>query len=159
MQERDGKMVLELINKDKIMYMKAKDAMRLSAVRMLLADVKNEQIKLGKELTDEDVYEIIHKLSNQLEEGLSYALGRDNDKATEYAIQIETIKYYLSKQLTHDELKELVLKVISDNNFKTSKDVGRAMKILMPLTKGKTDNKNVSNLVKSYLNDSQVVTK
>jgi uncharacterized protein YqeY len=147
----DGKMILEKIHKDKVMYMKAKDAIRLSAIRMLLADVENEQIKLGRQLNDEDVCGVIYKLSKQLNDSLSYLTDKHEIKAMELTIQIDTIRYYLPKQLTLKELEELVLKTITEHTFNCAKDIGQAMKILLPLTKGKADSKNVSALVKAYL--------
>jgi uncharacterized protein YqeY len=132
--------------------MKARDDLRLSAVRMVRSMVKNREIDLKKELNDQDVIEIISTLVKQRRESIRmYREGNRPDLVEKEEAELEILLGFLPAQLSTAEIEALVDKIISETGAQGAKDMGRVMKALTPLTSGKTDGKTVSDTVKQKL--------
>lgn len=141
-------MLKEKLKQDMKKFMKEKKKVELSTVRLVNAGIKNEEIKLKRELTEEEVLNVVLREVKQTKETLSDAI-KFNNKAIEDEsnIALSTLNEYLPKQLTVEEAREIVIKALSENGITELKDRGNAMKIIMPLLKGKIDGKSISNLV------------
>jgi uncharacterized protein YqeY len=132
--------------------MKARDALRLSAVRMVLSMVKNREIDQKKELNDQDVIEVISTLVKQRRESIRmYREGSRPDLVEKEEAELEVLLGFMPVQLSIAEIEVLVDKVISETVAQGTKDMGRVMKALTPLTAGKADGKTVSDTVKQKL--------
>ena len=132
--------------------MKARDDLRLSAVRMVRSMVKNREIDQKKELNDQDIIEVISTLVKQRRESIRmYREGNRPDLVEKEEAELEVLLGFLPKQLSTAEIEELVDKIISETGAQGAKDMGRVMKALTPLTAGKADGKTVSDTVKQKL--------
>lgn len=145
-------MLKQILKDDVIKYMKSKDKIRLTAMRTLMADVKNKEMDLKRELAEDELIGIIEKTIKQLNETLGYAKQANKaENIAEAEIAIEMFGGYMPKQYTDDEAKAIVLEVIAENGFKGNGDMGKVMKAVMPKLKGKYDSKKVSPLVNQLL--------
>jgi uncharacterized protein YqeY len=132
--------------------MKARDALRLSAVRMVLSLVKNREIDQKKELNDQDVIEVISTLAKQRRESIRmYREGNRPDLVEKEEAELEVLLGFLPAQLSPAEIETLVDRIISETGALGARDMGRVMKALTPLTAGKADGKTVSDTVKQKL--------
>ena len=132
--------------------MKARDDLRLSAVRMVRSTVKNREIDLKRELDDQGVIEVISYLAKQRRESIRlYGEGNRPDLVEKEEAELAVLLGFLPAQLTGEEIAELVARVIRETEAQGSKDMGRVMKALAPLTAGRADGKAVSDTVRELL--------
>jgi len=145
-------MLKQTLKDDIIKYMKSRDKIRLTTLRTLMADVKYKELDLKRELEDNELIAIIEKTIKQLNETLSYAIQSNKaDIIAETETSIEMLTIYMPKQLTDDEAKAIVIKVITENGFKGKADMGKVMKAIMPHLKGKYEGKKINPLVNELL--------
>ena len=146
--------LLERLNKNMVQAMKQKDKDTLGVIRMVKASIQNETIKLGKEsLSEDEELTILSRELKQRKESLQGfdAAGRD-DLVKKAQFDIDILQEYLPKQLSNDELEEIVEQVIQETNAKSMKDMGRVMGKVVPLTKGKADGSKIKEIVETKLN-------
>ena len=132
--------------------MKARDDLRLSAVRMVRSMVKNREIDQKKELNDQEIIEVISTLVKQRRESIRmYREGNRPDLVEKEEAELEVLLGFLPAQLSPAEIEALVDRIISETGALGARDMGRVMKALTPLTAGKADGKTVSDTVKQKL--------
>ena len=143
------------LNQDLKEALKAKDEVKLRTVRMLLTAIKNFEVEKMTLATDEDILQIMSKEIKKRQEAIEmYEKGGRQDLAQAERQEIEVIQSYMPKQLSEEEIKEIAEKVISELNLKGPKDVGVAMKAIMPQVKGRADGKLVNKIVSELLSGS-----
>ena len=132
--------------------MKARDDLRLSAVRMVRSMVKNREIELKAELNDQEIIEVISTLAKQRRESIRmYREGNRPDLVEKEEAELEVLLGFLPAQLSIAEIEALVDRLILETGAQGARDMGRVMKALTPLTAGKADGKTVSDTVKQKL--------
>ncbi|HIJ96690.1 MAG TPA: GatB/YqeY domain-containing protein [Desulfuromonadales bacterium] len=132
--------------------MKARDDLRLSAVRMVRAAVKNREIDKQIELDDQAVIDVISTMAKQRRESIRmYTEGNRLDLANKETAELEVLLGFLPTQLSPGDIDVLVAQVIDELQAQGIKDMGRVMKALTPLTVGKADGKAVSDCVRKRL--------
>jgi len=132
--------------------MKARDDLRLSAVRMIRSAVKNREIELKTALDDQGVIEVISTLVKQRRESIRlYQEGNRPDLVEKEQAELAVLLGFLPAQLSTEEISALVSQVIAETGAQGIKDMGRVMKALAPLTSGKADGKTVSDIVRQQL--------
>jgi uncharacterized protein YqeY len=132
--------------------MKKGEQIKLSAIRMVRAGIKNKEIELGKELGDEDVIAVINSAIKQRKDSYTQFLNAKRmDLADKEKKEIEILSVYLPEQLGEEDIKKMVGKVISETGASTSRDMGRVMKALMPVLKGKADGSLINKIVREML--------
>jgi len=132
--------------------MKARDDLRLSAVRMVRSMVKNREIEQKAELNDQEIIEVISTLAKQRRESIRmYREGNRPDLVEKEEAELEVLLGFLPTQLSIAEIEALVDRIISETGAQGARDMGRVMKALTPLTAGKADGKSVSDTVKQKL--------
>ena len=132
--------------------MKARDDLRLSAVRMIRSMVKNREIEQKKELNDQEIIEVISTLVKQRRESIRmYREGNRPDLVEKEETELAVLLGFLPAQLSSAEIEKLVEQIIVETGAQGAKDMGRVMKALTPLTAGKADGKTVSETVKRKL--------
>jgi uncharacterized protein YqeY len=132
--------------------MKAREDLRLSAVRMVRSTIRNREIDLKRELDDQGVIEVISSLAKQRRESIRlYGEGNRPDLVEKEEAELAILLGFLPAQLTGDEIAELVARAIREMEARGSKDMGRVMKALAPLTAGRADGKTVSDTVRELL--------
>ncbi|WP_035052901.1 GatB/YqeY domain-containing protein [Carnobacterium pleistocenium] len=145
--------LLETINDDIKIAMKARDKESLAVMRMLKAALQNDQISKGNELSEDEELTVLSREMKQRRESLvefKDAGREDLVEQTEAAIHI--VGNYLPQQLSENELKAIIQEAITKVDAKSMKDFGSVMGVVMPLTKGKADGNEVNRLVKELLN-------
>ena len=132
--------------------MKARDDLRLSAVRMIRSQVKNREIEQKHELDDRGIIEVISTLAKQRRESIRlYQEGNRQDLVDKEEAELAILLGFLPAQLSAGEIDELVTRVIAESGAQGIKDMGKVMKALTPLTSGRADGKTVSEIVKRQL--------
>ena len=132
--------------------MKARDDLRLSAVRMVRSMVKNREIEQKTELNDQEIIEVISTLVKQRRESIRmYLEGNRPDLVEKEEAELEILLGFLPAQLSTAEIEALVDRIISETGAQGARDMGRVMKALTPLTAGKADGKSVSDTVRQKL--------
>ena len=133
--------------------MKAKEADRLSTLRMVKANLMNRQIEKGGELTDDEVVKALQSLVKQRRDSVEQyeKAGRDELAAKEQA-EIAVIEKYLPQAASADEIEMAVAAAVAETGASSVKDMGLVMKATMAKLAGKAaDGKAVSEAVKSRL--------
>jgi uncharacterized protein len=132
--------------------MRAKDAARLSAIRLILAAVKQREVDERVELTDADVVSILEKMIKQRRESIDqFEKAARTDLAEAEKFELGVLSGYLPQQLTDSQIGEEVAKAISESGASGIKDMGKVMALLKPRLAGRADMGKVSTLVKSRL--------
>ena len=145
--------LMERIEKDVIEAMKAKDAVKLSTLRMLKSALGNYLIQVKKDKAeDADVLGILAKQAKQRRESMeSFAKAGRKDLEDKEKAELAILETYLPKQMTEEELNSEVRKAIEISGAKSPADMGKLMKVLMPAIQGKADGKRVQEAVKAIL--------
>ncbi|MDR1873736.1 MAG: GatB/YqeY domain-containing protein [Synergistaceae bacterium] len=139
---------------DLVAAMKARDALKLSVLRMLKAEFQKAQADKGKavELTEEDAGALVRRLIKQRREAAEqYEAGGASDRAREELNEITVLEAYLPAQLDDGELDALIRTVAEKAGIVSPKDMGRLMKVLMPEVTGRADGKRVKDRATAYL--------
>jgi uncharacterized protein len=132
--------------------MRAKDSARLSAVRLILAAIKQREVDERKDLTDADVVGVIEKMIKQRRESIAqYEQAARKDLADAEKFELGILTAYLPAQMSDAELSQAVEAAIAEAKPTGIKDMGKVMAVLKPKLAGKADMGKVSNLVKSKL--------
>jgi uncharacterized protein YqeY len=133
--------------------MKAKDAERLSTLRMVKANLMNRKIEKGTDLTDDEVTKALQSLVKQRRDSIEQyeKAGRDELAAKE-ALEIGHIEVYLPKAATPEEIEQAVAEAVVETGAATMKDMGTVMKAAQAKLLGSSvDGKLLSESVKTKL--------
>ena len=144
----------EKIKSDLVTYMKEKDTMKVQTLRGIKGDVDMEHINKKVEINDELVIDMLSRgIKTRRESILEFEKGNRSDLVEKTNLEIEFLQTYLPKQLTLEELDNIIDEVFKKVNPTSSKDMGIIMKELTPLVKGKCDMKEISVIIKDKLNN------
>jgi uncharacterized protein YqeY len=132
--------------------MRAKEAARLSAIRLILAAIKQKEVDERVELTDADVVSILEKMIKQRRESIvQFENAARTDLAEAEKFELGVLSGYLPQQLSESQIAEEVAKAVSESGASGIKDMGKVMALLKPRLAGRADMGKVSSLVKSRL--------
>ncbi|GIQ68029.1 GatB/YqeY domain-containing protein [Xylanibacillus composti] len=142
----------ERLNNDMKQAMKNQDKFKLSVIRMIRSSIKNIEIDQRKELSEEEVLDIINRELKQRKDSLQefQKAGRD-DLVEQLQKEIEVIHEYLPEQLTEEEVKAIVQQTIQEVGASSKAEMGKVMGALMPKVKGRADGKLVNQIVQQTL--------
>ncbi len=131
---------------------KAGDRLKVSTLRLVLNSIKNKEIELKHELSDEEVFRILSTLVRQRQESIEqFEKGGRTDLAEKEKKELEVIKGFLPPQLSDEEILEIVKEAADGIGASGMKDLGRLMKAVMPKIKGRADGRTVNAVVKRFL--------
>jgi uncharacterized protein YqeY len=140
------------ITEDMKAAMRAKDAPRLSAIRLLLAAMKQREVDERIELADADILAIIEKMLKQRRDSVTqYQAGRRQDLADVEKFEIGVLSAYMPQQLSEAEIAGEVAAAVAAAGAKGMQDMGKVMAVLKPRLAGRADMARVSSLVKARL--------
>ena len=140
------------ITEDMKAAMRAKDAPRLSAIRLLLAAMKQREVDERIELTDADILAIIEKMLKQRRDSITqYEAGKRQDLADIEKFEIGVLSGYMPQQLSEAEIVAEVAAAVAATGAKAMQDMGKVMALLKPKLAGRADMARVSALVKAKL--------
>jgi hypothetical protein len=132
--------------------MRAKDAPRLSAIRLLMAAIKQREVDERIELSDDQVIAAIEKMLKQRRDSISQfeSAGRQDLADTE-KFEVSVLQGYMPQPLTDADAEALVVAAIVSSGAAGVKDMGKVMAIVKPQMAGRADMGKVSALIKAKL--------
>ena len=132
--------------------MRAKDALRLGAIRLLQAAIKQREVDERIELDDTQVIEAIEKMLKQRRDSIGqYEAANRHDLADVEKFEVTVLQSYLPQPLTEAEIAELLDKAITDTGASGVKDMGKVVAAVKPQVIGRADMGKVSGLIKARL--------
>lgn len=133
-------------------YMKEKKKVELTGIRMVNASIKNKEIDLKRELTDEEVVAVIKKQVKEHKESLEYVIKTEDTVAQEELnTYISMLEKYLPKQMDESQARDIIENLLKENGITSVSQKGQAMKTVMPVLKGKLDGQIISKIVSELL--------
>jgi uncharacterized protein YqeY len=139
--------LLEQVQHDVTVAMKAGDRERVHALRLIVSELQ----KAAKEDGGEEVEVLQRERKRRLEAAEAYRDGGRQDLAESEQQEAEIIQSYLPDQLSDEELEELVGDAVAESGASSQKDMGKVMSQVMPKVKGRADGKRVSAIVREKL--------
>ncbi|EUJ25009.1 GatB/YqeY domain-containing protein [Listeria grandensis] len=145
--------LLDQLNEDMKQAMRAKEKDKLSVIRMLKAALQNEAIRLGTDdISPDDEVTILSREMKQRRDSLNEFEKADrSDLVEKLQEEIVIVESYLPKQLSEEEIAEIVKVTIEEVGATSPADFGKVMTAVMPKVKGKADGNAVNKFVKQYL--------
>ena len=140
------------ITEDMKTAMRAKDSVRLGAIRLLLSAIKQREVDERIELTDADVIAVIEKMLKQRRDSIAaFELAKRDDLADIEKFEVSVLQTYMPKQMSDAEISAIVDQVIADSGAQGAKDMGKVVGLVKPLVAGMADMGKVSGLIKAKL--------
>ena len=140
------------ITEDMKTAMRAKDSVRLGAIRLLLSAIKQREVDERIELTDVDVIAVIEKMLKQRRDSIAaFESANRTDLADIEKFEVSVLQTYMPKQLSDDELNQIITQVIADTGAAGAKDMGKVVGLVKPLVAGVADMGKISGLIKARL--------
>lgn len=132
--------------------MRARDAQRKSALRMVLTEIQLAEVESSDPLSDDDVVVVIRKEVKRREEAVEMmrAAGRRELVEAETR-ELEILRAYLPQMMSEAEITELVERVVDEMGADSMRDMGRVMGAVMDQVKGRADGRLVSQVVRKHL--------
>ena len=132
--------------------MRAKDAPRLSTIRMLLAAVKQREVDERRELADADVVAVVDKMIKQRRDSIAqFEAGHRADLAAVEKAELEVLAGYMPQPLADAEIDALIVEAIAATGAAGAAGMGKVMAVLKPKLAGRADMAAVSAKVKGRL--------
>lgn len=134
--------------------MRARDQVRLRALRMALTSITNEEVSGHghRELSDDDIVKVLTRETKKRREAAeAFASAGRADKAADERAEGEVLAGYLPAQLDDDELGRLVAAAIAETGAEGMSDMGKVMKTLTPQIAGRADGARVAAEVRRQL--------
>ena len=141
------------VSADLTAAMKARDASRLSALRMLKAAVMNKSVEKGRDLDDAEILQVVASLVKQRRDSIEqFAKAGRSDLVEKETGEIAVLQAYLPPSATAEEIDAAVAEAIAETGASSPKDMGKVMKAVMPKLAGKNaDGKAVNEAVRRTL--------
>lgn len=144
--------LLESLRKDMFEASKVKDTHKVDILKMAMASVKNQEVEVGKSLSDEEVLAVLRKESKKVSDSIEQfkIMGRD-DLLGKEQYQLEILESYLPQLMSKDDVEKFVREKISEFGTVTENDMGKVMGAVMNELKGKADGRLVKDVVQGIL--------
>jgi uncharacterized protein len=143
----------EKIGGDITAAMKAKDAGRLSALRMLKAAIMNKGVEKGRDLDDAEVLQVVASLVKQRRDSIEqFEKAARTDLVEKETAEIKVLETYLPPAATAEEIDAAVAAAVAETGASSVKDIGKVMKAVMPKLSGKhADGRTINEAVRRKL--------
>ena len=147
------KNIIDSLKQDLKEALKAQHNVKKSVYRFILSAIHNEEIKIGKQLSDEEVMKLLIKQAQQRKDSIeAFENAKRSDLVDKESEELEIISKYLPEQISEEKIRELAQKAIHETNAESVKDLGKIMPVLMKQLGGKADGKTVNKIVMELLN-------
>jgi uncharacterized protein YqeY len=131
---------------------KEKDKTKLSVLRGLKTAIKNKQVELRQELSEDQIRGVISSEIKKSKEAIEkFNQGSRPDLVDKEEAELKILLGYLPPQLSGEEIKEVLANVIEELSASGPKDLGRVMKSAMPKLTGRADGREVNQLARELL--------
>lgn len=140
------------IQQEMVLATKARDKERLSALRMIRSALQNRQIEKRGELTDQEVIGVLTSLVKKGKESIEqFQKGKRPDLVEKEERELQVILSFMPEQMSEEELRAEVKKIIEELGARSSKDLGAVMKSAMERLKGRVEGRIVNQVAKELL--------
>lgn len=141
--------IKEKMNEDLKAALKSRDAIKVSALRMLLSEIHNKEIEKRQALTDEDALRVLVSEKKKHQDSISqFQAGGRQDLADKERSELNIIESYLPEPLGEENLRKIIREVIGSD---PASDFGKVMKAVMAKVKARSDGALVAKLVKEEI--------
>jgi uncharacterized protein YqeY len=141
----------ERVSNDLKESMKTGDKERTSTLRMLLAELKNERIRAGAEVSEESFLGVVQKAVKQRGDAADqYRNANRADLAEKEEREAKILAAYLPEQASEEDVRVVVQQVVTEQGF-GPKDIGKVMGAVLPRFKGRIDGKVVQRIAREVL--------
>jgi uncharacterized protein YqeY len=135
--------------------MKARESVRLSALRLLSATVKNREVELGRQLDDEEfVAMAVREVKRRKEAIQAYEKAGREDRAAVEREEQGVLEAYLPAPLSDAELEKLIEEAVAETGASAPGDMGKVMGVVMGRVRGRADGRAVQEMVRARLGGS-----
>ncbi len=142
----------EKINSEMVAAAKAKDSLKLGAIRMIKTALHNKEIDAKRDLKEEEILQVLASIVKQRKDSIEqFKAGKRQDLVDKEEYELKVIQAFMPQQMSAEEVEAEVVKAITEAGASSVKDMGKVMKVLMPRVAGKADGKLVSDTVKAKL--------
>jgi uncharacterized protein YqeY len=142
----------EQLTEDMKTAMKAREADKLGAVRLILAAVKQREVDERITLDDASVIAVIEKMIKQRKDSIAqFEKAARQDLADKEKFELAILEAYLPQQLSQAEVDAVVAEAVAASGAKSPADMGKVMALVKPKLAGRADMGKVSALVKTKL--------
>ena len=132
--------------------LKARNSLKLNTIRGLISEIKNREIDLRRKLDDDEIISLVStQIKKRKEAATMFDQGGRSDLSEKENQEMIILQEYLPEQISKQELKDRIQKVILELGIVDIKDLGRIMKIVIPEIKGRADNGKIRDLVAECL--------
>lgn len=140
------------IRNDMIDASKKGSNIKADILKLVLADIKNEEIGVGESLTDEQVVKVLRKQSKKVEDSITeFTKMNRGDLVAKEKEQLEVIMKYLPALMSEEDITKVVTKVIEESGASSMKDMGMVMGKSMKELGSNADGNTVRNIVQRLL--------
>ena len=140
------------IDQQSVEAAKAKDKIRLSALRMMKTGLHNREIDLKRVLTEAEFLQVLASMVKQRRDSIEqFEKGGRTDLVAQETAELKVILEFMPPELSEEDITAAIDKAIQETGAAGPKDMGKVMKALMPVISGKADGKAVSDQVKARL--------
>ena len=132
--------------------MRARDAERRDALRLILSSLKSAEKELQRPLSDDEELQVLQReRKRRIEAAEAFRSGGREAQAESEERELAVLQEFMPEPLSEDELEEIVDDAIAENGATSMRDFGRVMADVMPQVSGRADGSVVSQLVKEKL--------
>ena len=144
--------LLKNITDEMYLSMKSGDKEKANTLRTLISKLKDQQIKLRKDISDEEALKIIKTLVKQRKESAEiYSKAGREELAQKENFEISILENYLPKLMSEEDILSLIKKIVDETNAKDLSDIGKVMPLVMQRGKGKVDGRIANRILRSLL--------
>ncbi|MDQ0351064.1 uncharacterized protein YqeY [Alkalibacillus filiformis] len=144
--------LLDRLNEDMKQAMRNKEKEKLTVIRAIKSSLQNEAIKKNEELTEDDELQVLTREVKQRKDSLQeFKAASREDLVEKTERELALIETYLPKQLSDEELHQIIEETIQEVGATAKQQMGQVMSAVMPKVKGKTDGSKVNQFVLKQL--------
>jgi Uncharacterized conserved protein len=125
--------------------MKNKDNVTRDILRMIKNEINKVEVNSRKELSEQEVIDAINRYKKIVQDQINEA--KNEEHIQKFTNELNVVMKYLPKQLTEEEVTNIIKEIISVNGYEGKKDMGKVMKELSPKIKGAFDGKKANQIV------------
>ena len=132
--------------------MRARQEVRKSALRMLIAAVKNAEIEAGHGFSDDEVVGVVQRQAKQRRESIAeFEKANRADLVAQEQGELEVLEAYLPEQATDADIEAAAKKVIEETGANSARDIGKVMPVLVKQFAGRADGRAINEIVRRLL--------
>ena len=132
--------------------MRNRDALRRDVIRYVRSEIRNQEIRVRKDLDDQGVLQVLARQAQQRRDSIeAFADADRQDLVAKERSELALILEYLPRQMTRDEIQTLVSEVVAEVGAGGPGDMGAVMSRIMPRVRGRAEGREVSAIVSETL--------